>query len=320
MVCSIVIRCYNEAKNLERLLVGLHQQTLKDFEIIVVDSGSTDGTLEVAKGNATQIATIKPSDFSFGRALNLGCSLARSEFLVIVSAHVYPVHKDWLEHLLAPFIQPRIALVYGKQRGDAGSHFSELEIFKRWYPDESTAQQTHPFCNNANAAIRRSVWTHLRYDETLTGLEDLAWARQALQLGYYLAYSAEAEIIHVHRETPARIFNRYQREAMALKRIFPEQRFSVLDLARLFIANLTVDSARALRKGVGTRQVRDIAMFRWMQFWGTYRGYRQVDLNRELRQRFYYPQVTESSGPDMPGPIGAVRPEVDYSCQPHTVT
>ncbi|MFH0880096.1 MAG: glycosyltransferase family A protein [Lentisphaerota bacterium] len=319
MVCSIIIRCYNEAKNLERLLVGLRQQSLKEFEIIVVDSGSTDGTLAVAKGNADQIATIKPSDFSFGRALNLGCQLARSEFIVIVSAHVYPMHKDWLEHLLLPFSDPKVALVYGKQRGDKTTRFSESEIFKRWFPDESTLSQPHPFCNNANAVVRRSVWNHLRYDETLTGLEDLAWARQALQLGYRIAYSAEAEIIHVHQETPQRIFSRYQREAMAMKRIFPEQRFSLLDFTRLFLANVFFDSLHAFQQHLLKTSFRDIAQFRRLQFWGTYCGYRQVDLNRDLRQRFYYPNTTAIAPVGMALPL-PIRPAVDYSCQPKTVT
>ena len=66
-------------------------------------------------------------------------------------------------------------------------------------PEQSDLNQDHPFCNNANAAIRRSVWERFRYDETLTGLEDLAWARQVISAGFRIAYKADAEVVHVHR-------------------------------------------------------------------------------------------------------------------------
>ena len=150
-----------------------------------------------------------------------------ARIIVIASAHVYPVYPDWLESLAAPFDDPQVALAYGKQRGSRASRFSEHQVFAHWFPDESTPRQAHPFCNNANAAIRRSLWEINPYDETLTGLEDMAWARWAIEAGHVIAYTAEAEIVHVHHETPRQVYNRYRREAMAFKRIFPEERFGL---------------------------------------------------------------------------------------------
>ena len=124
-----------------------------------------------------QILHIPPEEFSFGRSLNLGIAEARREFVVFASAHVYPVYPDWLERLLAPFADPKVGLSYGKQRGNSPTNFSEQQVFAHWFPDQSIPHQPHPFCNNANAAIRRSLWQEHPYDETLTGLEDLAWAR-----------------------------------------------------------------------------------------------------------------------------------------------
>ena len=85
MNCSIVIRAYNEAQHLPRLLEGIQQQTIKDVEIILVDSGSTDDTLEIAKKYPVKIVEIKPSDFSFGYSLNTGCKNASGDFLVFIS-------------------------------------------------------------------------------------------------------------------------------------------------------------------------------------------------------------------------------------------
>jgi cellulose synthase/poly-beta-1,6-N-acetylglucosamine synthase-like glycosyltransferase len=99
-----------------------------------------------------RILSIRPEQFSFGRSLNLGCSAASGEFIVIASAHVYPVYKDWLEQLLAPFVDPDVALVYGRQRGNEQTKYSEQQIFVRWFPAQSCPRQEHPFCNNANAA------------------------------------------------------------------------------------------------------------------------------------------------------------------------
>ena len=114
-VCSIIIRSYNEEKHLERLLEGILQQTVNDVEIILVDSGSTDRTLEIASQYPVRLLHIAPQEFTFGRSLNLGIQNAQAEFLVFASAHVYPVYPDWLEKLLEPFSDPQVALVYDKQ-------------------------------------------------------------------------------------------------------------------------------------------------------------------------------------------------------------
>lgn len=294
---SIVIRAYNEEQHLPRLLEGiLHQEASdaspdqKPGEIILVDSGSTDGTLGIASRYPVRVVNIQPEDFTFGRSLNLGISHARSDLVVIASAHVYPVYPDWLEKLLAPFADPQVALVYGKQRGGTDAKFSEQQIFARWYPDHSDLRQRQPFCNNANAAIRRVIWQQHPYDETLTGLEDLEWANWAVRQGYVIAYCAEAEIIHVHDETPRAVYNRYRREGMAFKRIFPLERFDLFDLAGMVTTNIASDAWHAAHQHKLWSSLINIFWFRWMQFWGTYQGYRRSGpLTWHLRQTFYYP-------------------------------
>ncbi|PWH16800.1 MAG: family 2 glycosyl transferase [Anaerolineae bacterium] len=305
MNCSIVIRAYNEARHLPRLLEGIRQQTVQDVEIILVDSGSTDGTPAIAEAFGAKILHIAPQEFTFGRSLNLGLSAATRELIVIASAHVYPVYPDWLERLLEPFNDATIALTYGKQRGAETSKFSEHEIFARWFPDVSNPRQPHPFCNNANAAIRRTLWQIQPYDETLTGLEDLAWAKWAQSQGWGIAYVAEAEIIHIHNETPRAVRNRYRREAMAFKRIYPEAHFSAYDFLRMTASNIFNDLWHAARQGVLHRHFASIFWFRFNQFLGTYQGYRRsLEWNWSLRQTFYYPRGTDA----VEGPKREVEP------------
>jgi GT2 family glycosyltransferase len=204
------------------------------------------------------------------------------------------VYRDWLERLLAPFADPQVALVYGKQRGNETTKYSEHQVFGKWFPDASNLNQDHPFCNNANAAVRRSLWEQLSYDETLTGLEDIDWARRATQLGYKIVYAADAEVVHVHNESPRRIYNRYRREAIALKRIFPQERFSLWDFAWLFASNVVSDCYHAWHDRVLGSNLGSIFVFRLMQFWGTYRGFaRRGPVTSRLKQTFYYPNDLE---------------------------
>jgi glycosyltransferase involved in cell wall biosynthesis len=295
MNCSIVIRAYNEEKHIGRLLEGIRHQTVKDAEVILVDSGSTDGTVPVAESFGAQILHIRPEEFTFGRSLNFGIKSATREFIVIASAHVYPVYPDWLETLLRPFQDANVALTYGKQRGYEDSKYSEHQIFHQWYPDGSKPKHETAFCNNANAAIRKSLWEKNNYDETLTGLEDLAWAKWAKEQGHTIAYVAEAEIIHVHNETPRGVYNRYRREAMALRKIYPEAHFNFYDFLRLTTTNILSDLWHAAREHVLLKNIPSIFWFRFMQFNGTRMGHRETSLvTPQLRETFYYARERES--------------------------
>jgi len=289
--CSLIIRAFNEAQHIERLLVGITQQTIKDIDIILVDSGSTDDTIAIASKYPLKIVKIKPEEFTFGRSLNRGIAEAHGEFIVIASAHVYPIYPDWLEKLLAPFSDSKIALTYGKQRGNATSKFSEKQILSQWFPETSKINQNNPFCNNANAAIRRSLWLNHPYDENITALEDVAWASWAIKQGYSIAYVAEAVVIHVHQETPKQVYNRYRREAMAFKYLFPEAKFTLGDFIFFFWTNTFSDLWSAAKQHQLLKHWHSILWFRFMQFWGTYQGYRHAGpLTDELRQAFYYPK------------------------------
>ena len=291
MQCSIVVRAYSEEKHLGRLLEGISRQSIKDVEVILVDSGSTDSTVEIATSCGAKIVHIPPDEFTFGRSLNLGIEAASNPIIVIASAHIYPVYPDWPEHLLDPFTDHKVALAYGKQSGGETTKFSGHQIFAQWFPGHSDPRQAHPFCNNANAAIRRVVWKRHPFDETLTGLEDVAWANWALHEGCALPYVAEAEIVHVHDETPHGVYNRYRREAMAFKRVFPNEHFGLWNFTRLVIGNIANDLRHALQSRSSAGNFLSIFWFRWMQFWGTYQGYRQSGpLTWQLRQTFYYPR------------------------------
>ncbi|MEN8172259.1 MAG: glycosyltransferase family 2 protein [Chloroflexota bacterium] len=307
--CSVVIRAYNEAESIGRLLSGIKKQTLKNVEIILVDSGSTDDTVAIASNYSVEIVHIRPEDFTFGRSLNMGIAAASGEFVVIISAHCYPVYPDWLEQLINPFDDPEVAVSYGKQRGGETNQYSEHQFFRKYFPDVSQTRQGHPFSHNANAAIRRALWEQHPYDENITGLEDLAWSSWAMEQGHAVAYTAEAEIIHLHDELPAQVYNRYRREAIAMKQILPSSHFSLWNFFRLWTSTTFSDLLQSRRDGVFKRNWYSILWFRLMQYWGTYRGYQYSgQIDHQLHQKFYYPPGILSEKTPAPR---KVRP-IDY--------
>lgn len=165
----------------------------------------------------------------------------------------------------------------------------------QWFPEQSARRQRHPFCNNANAAVRRSVWERHQYDEQLTGLEDLDWAKHAMEIGHSISYVAEAPVIHVHDESFRQIFNRYHREAIAHKDIYNDQEMGMATALRLATINILGDYREALRTGHFRDNVLDIPSFRAAQFLGSYRGFAQSGpVTDVLKRRFYYPSTSTS--------------------------
>lgn len=291
---SVVIRAYNEEAHIERLMLGIAAQGLQPVEVILVDSGSDDGTVEIARRFGAKIVSIDKREFTFGRALNRGCAAATGDICVFPSAHVYPVYDTWLEQLVAPFANPRVVLSYGRQQGNHVNKFSEHQIFARWFPTESVCPQRSYFCNNANCAVRRSNWEEIPYDETLTGLEDLAWAKAAQEKGGWIAYCADAPIIHVHDETWQQVQNRYRREALAMRVIDSHAKFSGVDFITLLARNVLSDTAAAMTEGRLRSEFGSILRFRYNQMLGTYKGYNgPPEISVELRNRFYYPMSQE---------------------------
>lgn len=287
---SIIIRAYNEEKHIGRLLDNILEQSLEDWEIILVDSGSMDDTRKVASQYPVNIVHIEPEQFTFGCSLNMGIEKAQGELIVIISAHCCPIQNDWLERLTTPLEDPEIAVSYGKQRGGESNHYSEHQFFREYFPDQSQKKQGQPYTHNANAAIRRSLWEEHPYNENLTGLEDLAWSSWAKEEGYEISYVAEAEIIHLHDERPMQICNRYRREAIALKQILPQSQFRFRDFINMWVYKCFSDWSQAMEDGVFAKEWFNVMWFRFMQYLGTWFGYQYSGkIDSRLHKKFYYP-------------------------------
>lgn len=215
---SIIIRSFNEERWLPEVLEALDKQHYRDYEVLLVDSGSVDRTRDIAAAHGARIIRLRSEDFTFGHSLNVGIREARGTFMAIVSAHAIPADEHWLEKLVAPLRRDDTAMVYGGQRGHDISKFSEARDFERLFPDMPyEVDPEYPFANNANSAVKRSLWEQHPFDEGLPGLEDIEWAKRWMKEGLKVRYEPTACIIHVHAESWAQVRRRYHREGMAAR-------------------------------------------------------------------------------------------------------
>jgi rhamnosyltransferase len=296
MLVSIVIRTLNEARHLGDLLYMIAQQSYPCIEIetIIVDSGSTDNTLEIAEHYGAIITTISKQDFSFGRSLNRGCEWARGEIVVIVSGHCVPVDAHWLRNLCNPIQSGQVCYTYGGQIGDDNSNFSERRIFSKYFPKYSAIPQVGFFCNNANAAILREAWNDHRFDESITGLEDMELAKRLVNSGHKIGYVADALVFHHHQESWVQVRRRFEREALALRTIMPEIHLTRLDVLRFIITSTLGDWWAAWRNGIRTTSKLDMLRYRYNQYLGSLGGnHEHRVLSQQSKERLFYPNSSE---------------------------
>lgn len=306
---SVLVRARDEAAHLPRLIEGLSNQSTRPDEVVLVDSGSTDSTVEIAAAAGWKVVHLDPGDFSFGKSLNVGFEACSSEIVVIMSAHVYPTRADYIRLITQRVSPDGRSIAYGRQIGDYRTKFSEKVLMSTWFPDERITDQGHAFTNNANACVPRALWKELRFDESLSGLEDIAFSIGVLSIGGKIVYEHEAEIVHVHEETYFQIAKRYEREALAYKRIFPGERMSWIHACRLALRNVVRDSALAFRERRLMEVWPSIMAFRFSQFFGAWRGFRRSGGgDSELLKRMYYP--TENKPTDSLHPLA---PRIEYS-------
>jgi glycosyltransferase involved in cell wall biosynthesis len=296
VLVSVIIRTYNEEKYLGLLLrrISTQANALMKTEIVIVDSGSTDNTLTIAKKYGCRITYIDKSDFTYGRSLNVGCEFAQGDFLVFISGHCIPVDEHWLDNLLRPLINQNIAYSYGRQQGKDTTKFSEYRHFEKCFPCYSKQPQEGFFCNNANAAITKTTWQKFKFNEELTGLEDMFIAKQLIDTGEKIAYVTEASVYHIHDENWRQISIRYEREAYALQCIMPEIHFTLNDFIQFYFSSIFSDGYIAIQQKVFWQKMSEILMFRAMQYWGTYKGNHQHrKLSRQRKLNYFYPKDLE---------------------------
>lgn len=250
---AIAVRLKNERKFLPALIASLQAQTVYgDCELVFLDSGSTDGSVEYLRTYADKIYAIAPSEFQFGRSCNQVLSACNAPFVVLLSAHVVITEPDALEVAVGALERnEKLAAVYLRQKtaGVPNEDFSAYEslFLKKRFPVSNLEMNAASIpaaapVSNAAAVIRLSVWERTAFPEVQAS-EDVLWARTVLAQGATVLYIGERSIVHNHSETADQIYRRVRINKVAQIGDKPQYRKALFYFAGIFGALLCIERA-----------------------------------------------------------------------------
>jgi glycosyltransferase involved in cell wall biosynthesis len=238
---TVAIPVLNGARYLDEVLAAVRAQRVdRELEILIVDSGSTDGSLEIARRHEAVVHEIPKSEFSHGGTRNRMMELARGDHVAFLTQDATPVHDGWLATLLEGFDQAAdVAAVFGPHdaRADA-SHMIKSEMerhFASWgegtridiqrletSPEGLAAYRAFPgqltFLSDVNCAIARWAWEKVPYRE-VPYAEDQLLGRELIEAGFAKVFHPDARVLHSHDYPPVAFFRRYFDEFRSLREV-----------------------------------------------------------------------------------------------------
>ena len=239
MKACVVIPTKNGGSLFEKVLKETQSQlTGFPFDVLVVDSGSTDQTISAVKRSKARLLSIRPEDFQHGATRNLAIANTDAEFVAFLTHDALPANKFWLRNLVLKMeLQPDIAGAFGRHRAfescdpftadELERHFDHfkslscvqsLEDKERYAKDPGYRQLLHFFSNN-NSCLRRSVWEKIPFPN-VNFAEDQAWAQKIIEAGYSKVYADDAVVYHSHSFNTVETFRRAFDESKAMKELF----------------------------------------------------------------------------------------------------
>ena len=293
---SIVIPVKNGGPDLPRCLDGIAAQDVgEEVEVVVVDSGSSDGSAELAASRGALVHRIAPAEFDHGATRNLGASLARGDVLVFTSQDAYADDPAWLRTLTAPLREGAPpAGAYGRQIAHADAKPPERFFLEFLYgprersqraarPEELTMRTT--LFSNVNAAIRRDVHDRFPFAEDIIMSEDQEWSRRVLLAGHELRYVPQAAVRHSHPYTVAEAFRRFFDSGVSAERAYLAGGAPAQDVVRREAVRYAREQVAWLWRSGQRRWLPYAAVYEGAKFAGLQLGVRHERLPRGVRPR-----------------------------------
>lgn len=280
---SILLRNLNESQNLKILFNILNDQTYENFEVVFLDSGSTDNSVQIAetfesKYNIT-VKHISKSEFTFGRALNKCFEYSNSpKYVISLSAHCFPVNNDFIKNYVDLFLESNADIIFGKQSGYKDSKLSEASHLNTWFGDVYGTKKNNPFSNNGNCGYDAEIFKKIKFNEELTGCEDIDLASKVLENNGKIIYGKGIEVEHYHDENLKTIFYRYYREALALNKIYPykfKKREFILSLIKQTYKDIYF---KFKNSSYQSRSIVSIFLYRLVKNYAHYKGFKEMNI------------------------------------------
>jgi rhamnosyltransferase len=274
---SIILRSYNEAWALRETLPALKQQEYRNWELIVIDSGSTDGSVALLEeASPRHLVQIKPQEYVPGRVMNAGICLARAEYCIFLNADATPQGPNWLRPLVTPLFHQNTAAVFGRQIPRPECYAVYACDYERCFGPERESAHWEHFFSMVSSGLRKDIWAKRGFLETIQYAEDDEYTRWCRAQGYSIVYCPESVVMHSHNYSPQQAYKRSFGDARALAvswRKSPSE-FSWLRTILLgWLNDLRHDARFCARRRQWTELPR-AALIRWHQRRGKLDGFR----------------------------------------------
>lgn len=239
---SVIVRTLDAATDLERLVAELRRQTVP-VEVVVVDSGSTDGTVAVAQRLADVVHELAPGTYTPGRALNAGARRASADVHVAFSAHCHLPDDGWVERALAPYADPRVGVTNGTTTTPDGEPLTGVFLQG---PEHGRSVPVWGYSNHAGT-WRAEVWRARPFDESLPTAEDRIWSWGVLDDGWLIAYdpSLWVDMSHRWRKGTVQYYRRCRLEEAVIAGHAHLEPYAPRDLLRQWLVEVDDDGRSA---------------------------------------------------------------------------
>jgi rhamnosyltransferase len=238
-VASVVIPTFQAGPGFDELLRRLFSQKAEfGHEVIVIDSGSTDGTPELATRHGASVHRIKAGEFDHGATRNLGASLSTGRYVVFLVQDALPADDNWLASMVENLdADETVAGVYGRQIPRPDSSPLTQALMRDWPTSglerreqfsggpeayaalPPAARRSLAVFDDVSSCVRRSVWERIPFERTRFG-EDLRWGKAVVEAGHRLVYEPRSAVLHSHERGAFYDLRRHYVDALILQELF----------------------------------------------------------------------------------------------------
>ncbi len=283
---TVVMRTRNSEKTVAQALSALFSQDYRSFELVVIDSGSKDRTLEIVGAYPARIVEIPPENYFPGDVLNMAVSQAKSDIVVFQNSDTIPVEPGVLGRLVDSLRNPDVAAAYVRQVPRPDAETWVRSDYQKSFPSTGEAPSwiriSFPM-----AAIRKSVWEKHNFYSDAWASEDTEWGNWALREGFEINYVSDVSVIHSHNYTLKQIYGRRYVEGEADAFIFGGKE-SVFDMIRMYTSSVVHDIPPHLKsfdiKGLLLSPIRRF-VYHWAHFNGHRHGRRRIESGSRERDK-----------------------------------